>query len=188
MSCLWVIQTSNTTDTDGRGWQGSASSRLPHLKKRCSCMITTRNNNINNQNLSLPTIPFNVWSFLEQKFHMEEHFLVFKIYFCFFVRVSLTWGKCTNLQESKWVLHFKFRKMPSGDEPWSRTGSGWQVCVSTRQLTRVGVKVGSLTLCLTRVSRNWKLHFAYRIIPLSITKPSLSCISGTSAILVNSNY
>ena len=68
----------------------------------CPRTKTTCNNNTNNQNLSLSTIPFNVWSLLGQKFHMEEHFPISKIYFSFFISISLTWGKCTNLKEDKW--------------------------------------------------------------------------------------
>lgn len=65
----------------------------------CPGMKTAHNNNINNQNLSLSTIPLSVWPLLGQKFRMEEHFLISKIYFSSFIRVSLT-GKYTNLEDS----------------------------------------------------------------------------------------
>lgn len=48
------------------------------------------NNNINHQSLLTPTILFNVWPFLEQKFHMEKYLLVFKFYFSIFIGVALT--------------------------------------------------------------------------------------------------
>ena len=47
-------------------------------------------NNINNQSLLISTNLFNVWPFLEQKFHMEKYLLVFKFYFSIFIGVALT--------------------------------------------------------------------------------------------------
>lgn len=47
-------------------------------------------NNINNQSLLTSTNLFNVWPFLEQKFHMEKYLLVFKFYFSIFIGVALT--------------------------------------------------------------------------------------------------
>ena len=47
-------------------------------------------NNINNQSLLISTNLFNVWPFLEQKFHMEKYILVFKFYFSIFIGVALT--------------------------------------------------------------------------------------------------
>lgn len=47
-------------------------------------------NNINNQSLLISTNLFNVWPFLEQKFHMEKYLLVFQFYFSIFIGVALT--------------------------------------------------------------------------------------------------
>jgi hypothetical protein len=47
-------------------------------------------------------------------------------------------------------------------------------------------KTGSSTLCLTRVSSNWKLYLTHHINPLARSKKkSLSYVSDTSAILAN---
>lgn len=107
-----------------------------------------------------------IFGSLEKKFHMKKYLFILKNYFL--IEVSLTRVKCVNLK-GKWY-HFlslgKYLLEINHDQELFQDGK----CVlNSHQLTRIDRvhKIGSPTICLTRVSRNCNLYFTCHINPLA---------------------